>query len=141
MSHAKIVLGYPRTRAGIWAMPTDELYNMMAECHAEPADWNGCFACFAFLVYQYRDDPEDAQLIALVRQYHPEGLADNITNPARIVPMMGQRFVHVDEPGVYWVAFKTPGIDTVSIGRISYMQAIPQTGIDARRWVPLQEER
>jgi hypothetical protein len=55
------------SRSEILNMTAGELLDLMAECDEEPADFNGCKPCFAYLVAQHREKPDDAELSALIK--------------------------------------------------------------------------
>lgn len=56
-------------KAEILALSDAEVCELMDECSEEPADFEGCQPCFAYLVYQTRQDPDDKELQAMVHRY------------------------------------------------------------------------
>lgn len=46
------------TRQDVMAMTDKEIYDLMAGCDSEPADFDDCTRCFAFLVSQWRHEPD-----------------------------------------------------------------------------------
>jgi len=58
---------HPQSKAEVEALSNTELDDFMGFCDAEPADFENCLACFAYLVSQYRDSPKDRELRKLMR--------------------------------------------------------------------------
>lgn len=56
MGHFNTRLGWPQTRTEVDALSSVALGDFMGMCDVEPADYDGCLACYAYEVMQERED-------------------------------------------------------------------------------------
>jgi hypothetical protein len=56
--HLNTTTEWPQTRAEVELASADVLTDFMSCCHVEPADFDNCLACYAYLVVQNRESQE-----------------------------------------------------------------------------------